>query len=51
MSRSLPASSRPPRRPRRTERISRPRPWPAITDDTKGADFKKGEVQVTEGGN
>jgi len=22
-----------------------------ITDDTKGADFKKGEVQVTEGGN
>ena len=23
----------------------------AITDDTKGADFKKGEVQVTEGGN
>ena len=35
----------------RTERTSRPRPWPAITDDTKGADFKKGEVQVTEGGN
>jgi len=23
----------------------------AITDDTKGADFKKGDVQVTEGGN
>ncbi len=23
----------------------------AISDDTKGADFKKGEVQVTEGGN
>ena len=22
-----------------------------ITDDTKGADFTKGEVQVTEGGN
>ena len=46
-----PASSRPRRRPRRSAPTSPTAALAGITDDAKGADFQKGEVQVTEGGN